>query len=1065
MGYHFVPAAVRCLAVATAALLIQPLPCKSQKGADTLRAQYGSPQSSVLSINNISMWADNDGVTEQRSDIGRGGVTFPFGTANVVYTGGLVWGGFVTDGNSPSLRVGGQTHAPGTVPGRVITHGITEDPFNPDVRVFRVRRDWNSSDLTKDAAVTLNKPVVDVTKEDIRLIREQYVKDWLAWPWQKGAPFYEKNGISGYQPHPEGLRDSLYDEPGCFEADQVIWYVCNDLNATATFNLYGSPPVGLELQTTLWAYDRDDELNNVIFQRFRMIYKGTATIAADSRIDSMYIAKWADIDIGDYSDDLVGSIPARGMGYAYNATNMDREFYNYGRTPPAVGYDIVQGPRVARPGSKATWDGRIVEGFANLPVSSFSFYSPEGGDPDPARGSYVGTRQWWNILRGYQAAVVNPPSCMVDPSSGQCTKFALSGDPRTLQGWVDGRYLPPSDRRVLISSGPFSMALGDTQEVVIALLAAEGETKNEAISALEQVDDRAQDFLTFSFNDPRPVPQPQLRVVELDNEIILDWESDTAYTRALETYASQGYSFESYRVYQYSDTSAASASVSFPPFDPGSARSIRIDTDLLRNKPLVNGQEYYYSVTTTVYNYTPQVHRKRLESTPKIIVAVPHSPNPGVIYPYEVGDTISNAVNTVGINDARVNAIFYDPTKANGHEFKVVFTRPSILVAPKWDLVDMTVGDTLLRDVAMDVSPRRLASYGLSVDVGSPFFGMKRVIQRLSNGETTEDVVFNKPNPGGNYMVVAPGSSQIDSIRGLNPNDRDAEIRFTGDSSWAVMIGPTIPKSYWVRVPYTIWHMDRTSNSTTGRQLYSFITDHGGDSVWRSVVMTDRTFMGKSFRVFYPISALIESLRVDNTYIGGTYHDDIMSQPDEFRTRAFIWINSHGRTTRGTLWKAYIADLDDDGIATPPQTIIRFERYKSVSDGDEKVLKSLAVERGNVDAARDEMSRINVFPNPYYAINRAERNRLDRFVTFNHLPQKAQIRIFTATGLPIRTISKDDASQFARWNLTNENSLPVASGVYIAHITLADAAGNELGTKVLKLMIVQENRFFEGTSR
>jgi hypothetical protein len=43
------------------------------------------------------------------------------------------------------------------------------------------------------------------------------------------------------------------------------------------------------------------------------------------------------------------------------------------------------------------------------------------------------------------------------------------------------------------------------------------------------------------------------------------------------------------------------------------------------------------------------------------------------------------------------------------------------------------------------------------------------------------------------------------------------------------------------------------------------------------------------------------------------------------------------------------------------------------------------------------------------------------------------------------------------WNLQNTNGLPVASGVYIAHINMPD-----LGVqKTLKLIIVQEQQFLE----
>jgi hypothetical protein len=103
--------------------------------------------------------------------------------------------------------------------------------------------------------------------------------------------------------------------------------------------------------------------------------------------------------------------------------------------------------------------------------------------------------------------------------------------------------------------------------------------------------------------------------------------------------------------------------------------------------------------------------------------------------------------------------------------------------------------------------------------------------------------------------------------------------------------------------------------------------------------------------------------------------------------------------------------------------------------------------------------KIGVFPNPYYAFNPQETDRLQRFVTFNNLPPNSPvtIRIFNLAGQLVNRIDKNDASQFAQWNLMNFNNLPVASGMYIAHIDVP-----ELGhAQVLKLAIIQEGEVLE----
>jgi hypothetical protein len=111
----------------------------------------------------------------------------------------------------------------------------------------------------------------------------------------------------------------------------------------------------------------------------------------------------------------------------------------------------------------------------------------------------------------------------------------------------------------------------------------------------------------------------------------------------------------------------------------------------------------------------------------------------------------------------------------------------------------------------------------------------------------------------------------------------------------------------------------------------------------------------------------------------------------------------------------------------------------------------------NTDKAKDEINKINVFPNPYYGVNSEELNKYNRFVTFSHLPTKATIRIFNLAGVLVKTIEKDNMDQFQRWDLANQNGLPVASGLYIAYIDMPDLGS----TKILKVAIIQEEQILD----
>ena len=60
----------------------------------------------------------------------------------------------------------------------------------------------------------------------------------------------------------------------------------------------GSTPIGLEMQRTIWAYNTNGVMANTIFVSTKIINK------SGKRLDSMYIAQWADPDLGNAVDDF-----------------------------------------------------------------------------------------------------------------------------------------------------------------------------------------------------------------------------------------------------------------------------------------------------------------------------------------------------------------------------------------------------------------------------------------------------------------------------------------------------------------------------------------------------------------------------------------------------------------------------------------------------------------------------------------------------------------------------------------------------------------------------------------
>ncbi|MCH8838644.1 MAG: hypothetical protein IIA60_12750, partial [Candidatus Marinimicrobia bacterium] len=415
----------------------------------------GQPRQTILNINNITTWVNSDGFFSWDTPSGGINGTYPRLTAGAVFSEGFLWGGISNNGQSPTIRVNGSTYASGLLPGAIlgIGTGIVEDPSNTDVRIWRVRPDWQSADLSEEEWELF------MSEEEIR---QQYETDWNEWPAEKGAPYEDINDDGQYNP--------FVDIPGIPGAGQTIWYVANDINSVP---LYGSPPIGIELQMTLWGYARpeDDPFGDMTFRRARIIYKGTGDTPSWATIDSMFISHWSDPDVGIYTDDYVGCDTILSLGYAYNGSFSDGEYEYFDLPPPVIGYQFIQGPIVPSPGDIAVFDFAPRPGFKNLPMTSFLWFAAGAEDSDPNLGTYAGSLQWYNLMLGLRPRPEYPNGLpWIDPNTGEPTAFPLSGNPLAGTGWIDGQSLPPGDRRMGFSSGPFTMALGDTQEVTVAFL-------------------------------------------------------------------------------------------------------------------------------------------------------------------------------------------------------------------------------------------------------------------------------------------------------------------------------------------------------------------------------------------------------------------------------------------------------------------------------------------------------------------------------------------------------------------------------------------------------------------
>ena len=476
----------------TSFLIGQTKPVASQRA---LANRVSGQPYALMNANNVTCWVESDGQFPAIVNNAWNG-EFPRGSGvGTVYQEGIVFGGKVHDGlYADSIRVTGNTYFNGMQAGAIRTDASgntigADDPNDPSVRPFAIRPDMPLSiqydttkwpDLKDDAASFFQKNKDSVTAQDIQQIATQYFKDWSEWPAAKGAPWYVDSekivcNDAAYDPN------NPHDIPGIPEAAKTIWYVCNDENPNVTAQFAGAPPIGIEEQVTLWAYNMTgtyEPLNNVIFKQVKLIYKGNPGAASNSRIDSMFISQWADGNIGYNGDDFGGCDTLLSLGYQYNSTTLDSKYSPLGLVAPAMGFAFLQGTSHFT----GTWSDSAIVNFETRrgyrynnvpPMTAFMLFMDGTSIADPDNAQYVASLQWFNFMRGCLPRPVYPGGVPISSAYRNGipgSKYVQPGDPFTKTGWYDGIELFPGSRRFIATHGPITLSLCDTAEVIIALV-------------------------------------------------------------------------------------------------------------------------------------------------------------------------------------------------------------------------------------------------------------------------------------------------------------------------------------------------------------------------------------------------------------------------------------------------------------------------------------------------------------------------------------------------------------------------------------------------------------------
>ena len=423
-------------------------------------------------------------------------------------------------------------------------------------------------------------------------------EDVLGWP-SVGNPYFAQ--VNGFElPNPNeggGLAgfwdedlDGLYDPTrgdypiieirGCGETPQfpeeMTFWIYND--AGNTHRQSGTPlQIQMEVQVQAFAYATSDDINNMTFQRYKLINR------AQEDILDTYFAMWVDPDLGCASDDYIGSDTTRSLAYVYNEDELDgargagctcdQGVETYCDEIPILGVDYFRGPRAP------VYDVNGVQiGERELGMSSFVYYNNAGvGAPPPATTDPSTAEEYYNYLQGRwrDGSPLQNTGDGYDESSAATTRYAFPDAPN-VRGWnMTTEQLPFGDRRTIQASGPFTLQPGAVNELIIGVVWVPDQTyPAPSIRRLQQADDLAQSLFDNCFDLLDGPDAPDVDLLELDREVVMLFSNSPISNNFQEAYQEAGlgiprgedslYRFEGYRVFQFAGPDVSLADIDDP---------------------------------------------------------------------------------------------------------------------------------------------------------------------------------------------------------------------------------------------------------------------------------------------------------------------------------------------------------------------------------------------------------------------------------------------------------------------------------------------------------------------
>lgn len=508
--------------------------------------------------------------------------------AGAVWLGGLDAGG--------SLKVACQQYGNASNQSDFWTGPLTE--FE-GVTTKEICDNWDKFFVVTGAEIDEHlKHFIAARDEGIPYTEDMIPDGVKGWPGKRNPYFFSINrfdlpdtdqGLAGFW---DEDQDTFYDPlqgdypiieiRGCEEfppqyPDQMIFWIYNDQGGGAVHGESTGDAIRMEVQVQAFAYATNDQINDMTFQRYKLINR------AKEDIDSTFFAMWVDFDLGCSEDDYIGCDIERSLAYCYNADAEDgtsgtqctvfgANVPTYGTNIPIIGVDYFRGP--------------LDENRVELGLSSFTYVNRAGGSPAPPPATTDPTvaLEFYRYLTGSwrDGTPFTFGGDAYNPGSTDFIDYAFVSEPDDPNGWsMCTESLAQFDRRTVQASGPFKLQPGAVNELIIGVVWVPNiEYPCPDISRLQEADDISQDLFDNCFDLVDGPDAPDVDWIELDQELIAVLTNSTSSNNFLERYTEVGigfpegvdslYRFEGYLLYQLIDPNVGTSDYT----DPSKARLI-----------------------------------------------------------------------------------------------------------------------------------------------------------------------------------------------------------------------------------------------------------------------------------------------------------------------------------------------------------------------------------------------------------------------------------------------------------------------------------------------------------